>query len=335
VNRFSILLLPAAVVALGSLLCIDAGQQSASAQTSPDVSNAPSLSAAAPQLPPNRSPIDFFRELLHQNPSERTQSLTNRSPESQKLILAKVREYESLSPEDCELRLRVTELHFYLVPLMNTPATNRAVQLAQIPSDTRKLVEDRLEQWDKLTLESQKDLLQNETTLRALSDMDPRSPEPTIAKLTEGQRAELEAGIRRWQGLSAEQRRGTVTRFQLFFELTEEEKQKVLGTLSEAERQQLDRTLDSFSKLTPLQRAQCVRSFEKFTSLSPDERQQFLKNAARWQALSPSQRQLWRDLVYNLSHQPPMPPAAGLPPVPPPGPGRLPPSPAGLTANTN
>ena len=67
------------------------------------------------------------------NAAERKQALTNRSPEGQKLILAKVREYESLPPDERELRLRVTELRWYLLPLMTAPATNRPAQLAMIP----------------------------------------------------------------------------------------------------------------------------------------------------------------------------------------------------------
>src|ERR1019366_7847670 len=79
-----------------------------------------------PPLPPAQSPISFFRDLLAMNGAERKQALTNRSPEGQKLILDKVREYESLPPDERELRLRVTELRWYLVPLMTAPATNRA-----------------------------------------------------------------------------------------------------------------------------------------------------------------------------------------------------------------
>ncbi len=275
--------------------------------------------AKFPQLPPTRSPVDFFRELLAQDPVERLRSLTNRPSESQKLILAKLREYELLSAEQRELRLRVTELHYFLVPLMSTPATNRAAQLVLIPADVRKLVEDRLGQWDTLSPESQRELLQNEATLGTLNSLathPPAQQKEFVTTLSPTQKADLEAGIRRWQALSDEQRRVTITRFNQFFDLTPQEKDKALATVSEAERQQIDRTLVTFEKLSPGQRAKCVRSFDKFASLSPDERQQFLKSAERWSVMSPSQRQLWRDLVYTLSRQPPMPQGTDLPPLP-------------------
>ena len=130
-----------------------------------------------PPLPLAQSPISFFRELLAMNPAERKQALTNRSPEVRSSILAKVREYESLKPDERELRLRVTELRWYLRPLMTAPATNRAAQLAMIPGRNRKLVEDRLREWDKLPPEVQKELLANEATIRYLTEIEGRTDE--------------------------------------------------------------------------------------------------------------------------------------------------------------
>jgi hypothetical protein len=55
-------------------------------------------------------------------PAERREFLANRSPEAQKLILAKVKEYEALRPEERDLRLWVTELRWYLLPLLESSA---------------------------------------------------------------------------------------------------------------------------------------------------------------------------------------------------------------------
>ena len=51
-------------------------------------------------------------------PDERENFLTNRPPEIRKRILAKVGEYEALDPDERELRLRATELRWYLMPLL-------------------------------------------------------------------------------------------------------------------------------------------------------------------------------------------------------------------------
>jgi hypothetical protein len=299
---------------------------------------APSPAAQLPQLPPVRSPVDFFRELLTKDPADQRASLTNRPPESQKLILAKIKEYQSLNPEQRELRLRVTELHYFLVPLMNSPATNRAGQLALIPTDVRKLVEDRLQQWDALSPEAQRELLQNEATLRTLSDLanQPAAQQKeSVVGLNPAQKTELEAGIRRWQALPDTQRHAIIERFNQFFDLTAPEKEKALSTLSDTERRQLDRTLVTFEKLSPMQRAKCVRAFDRFAKLSTEDRQRFLRGAERWTRMSPSQRQLWRDLVYGLSHEPPMPPGADQPPRPPSKQPPFPTVPNRMTATTN
>jgi len=258
----------------------------------------------APPVPVVKSPVDFFRKLLAMNPTQRVQALSERSPEARKQILAKVREYEVLRPDVRELRLKVTELRAYLLPLLNTAPGNRAAQLAAIPPEDLKLVEDRLRYWDALPSQNQAALLTNQMTIRRLTEFD----EGTNTNLSAGRRELLEAGIRQWQALSEEERQNIKGRFDQVFSLSEEEKGKVLRTLSAAEREQIERTLRRFGQLPPAQRAQCLANFEKFANLNLEERQQFLKNADRWNQLTPNERQAWRDLVQKLQPQPPLPP---------------------------
>ena len=87
-----------------------------------------------PALPRPRSPVDLFRQLLAMTPDEREVFLTNRSPQIRAGILAKVNEYEALDPNERELRLRATELRWYLLPLLQESPGNRAARLAQIPA---------------------------------------------------------------------------------------------------------------------------------------------------------------------------------------------------------
>jgi hypothetical protein len=277
----------------------------------------PAPRAPVPPLPLARSPISFFRELLAMNPVERVQALTNRTPELQAQILAKVREYESLKPEERELRLRVTELRWFLWPLMTAPVTNRVALLAMIPERDRELVVDRLREWDKVPPDVQKELLGIEPTLRYFAEIEGRSDaqrQQILNNISPARREMLEKGIQQWDSLSEDQRHRTLRRFNQFFELTAGEKEKALKTLSEPERQQIEKTLRTFGNLRPEQRARCIVSFAKFTSLSLEERQQFLKNAERWKLMSPSERQAWRQLVTRLP--PPLPPVRP-PPLPP------------------
>ena len=268
-------------------------------------------SVPLPPLPVMHSPVDFFRELLAMTPAERHQALTNRSPELRARLLSKLREYETLKPDEREVRLRATELRWYLVPLMSEPATNRAVRLALLPAELRPLIEERLQRWDLLPVPLQQELLNNEMTARYFGQLTAASKaekQKILGQLSPDRRAKLEAGIDRWRGLNETQRDQTLAGFNAFFELTPKEKTKALNTLSEAERQQMEKTLQAYAALTPAQRSQCLRSFEKFASLSLPERQMFLKSAERWQLMPPAERQAWRDLVRVVPLQPPLPP---------------------------
>jgi hypothetical protein len=272
-------------------------------------------SVPLPALPSAASPISFFRELLAMDPAGREQALTNRLPEVRKLIVAKVREYESLEPGEREMRLEVTELRWYLRPLMSAPATNRMTQLVMIPAPYRKLVEDRLQKWDSLPSDVQKDLLEHEATIRYLSEIEGRTDEQrrkALEAIPPAGRTVLEQGIDKYSSLPEDQRRKMLARFKEYFEFTAQEKQRALSTLPGPERGQIERTLRNFDNLPPDQREQCIRSLGKFAGLSLAERQQFLKSAERWKLLSPSERQVWRVLVRKLP--PPLPPP--LPPLP-------------------
>ena len=110
----------------------------------------------------------------------------------------------------------------------------------------------------------------------------------------------------------------TLAGFKDFFELTPQEKQRALSTVSEAEQKQMEKTLQTYEKLSPAQRLQCIRSFEKFAGMSLADRQAFLKNAERWKLMSPTERAAWRKLVTYAPLLPPMPVRpAQMPPMPP------------------
>jgi hypothetical protein len=318
----------AALLLFGGQLCwLAATAQTATNGPVPHETNAaparrpsspPPLPMAVFPPPTHTSPVTFFRELLAMSGAERKQALTNRSPESQERILAKVREYQALKPNERELRLQVTELQWYLLPLMSTP-TNRELRLASIPPPQRTLVEERLRAWDQLPPAEQKRLLENQATVRYLSEIEGLTTaqrREVLKSIPPGTQSMLEKGIVRWDEMSLKQRQTTLARFNQFFELTPAEKDKALKTLSPTERSQIEKTLQAYGTLSPAQRATAIRSFEKFARLSVEERQQFLKNAERWEALPPAERQAWRDLVRHLP--PP------LPPVPPPVPHVVP-----------
>ncbi|HEY5345995.1 MAG TPA: DUF3106 domain-containing protein, partial [Verrucomicrobiae bacterium] len=245
-----------------------------------------------PPIPKIQSPVDFFRQLLALTPAERLAALTNRPPEMRVKILAKVREYQALGADERELRLRATELRWYLVPLLRMSPTNRVTRLAMVPPEMQELVKSRLLQWDILPPPLHQEFLTNDSTLHYFARV---APTNTPAANPDQQKI---AG-----------------RFNQFFELTTAEKRLTLNTLSVAERAQMEKTLQSFEKLPPRQRLTCVRNYAKFAGMSGIERAAFLKNADDWSKMSPAERQTWRDLVKNVPLWPPMPtPTAIIPP---------------------
>jgi hypothetical protein len=238
-----------------------------------------------PNLPaPVHSPVDFFRQLLAMSPDKRAVALTNRSPEIRARILAKVDEYEALDPDERELRLRATDLRWWLTPLLRLPPAQRAARLATVPDDLRELVAVRLEQWSILPPPLQDEILDNEQALHYFS-LVPTTNSPAVT----------------------DDQHRIASEFNQFFELTPDEKEQTLNTLSEAERAQMKETLKSFDQLPPQQRLLCIRNYAKFASMSNDERAEFLKNAESWSKMSPKERQTWRDLVANVPDWPPMP----------------------------
>jgi hypothetical protein len=304
------------------ILCVAIALCCAAAPAQP-VTPAPANAANATQthIPPAptppRSPVDLFRSVLTMSPAERRDFLSQRPPEAQKLILAKIREYEGLTPELRELRLRVTELRWYLLPLLNTPAADRSARISAIqPNDLRELIETRLREWDKLSPEVQKEFLENESIIRFYFELAARTPGQRAEFATNDVGQSLQPGLGHWQNLSSQRRQEILRHFYQYFDLSAAEKRKTLETVSEPERVEIEKTLQTFGGLSPAQRIQCVRSFQKFASFTPEERRQFLQNAERWERMSPSDRQAWRNLVSNLSHQPPMPPGFEAPPLP-------------------
>jgi hypothetical protein len=294
---------------------------------------APSTNVFPPTPPVVKSPVELFRELLAASGAERKQLLADRSIESRQRIVAKVREYESLKPDEREIRLQVTELRYYLRPLMGQTSTERFDALRAIPDEKRALLESRLQEWDLLPESVRRELLDNEAAIAYFTEIESATEEQrrrTLENMSPARRQKLEMGLVYWRQMPEGQRRTILSRFNRFFELTPGERQRALATLSEAERQQIEKTLHAFGSLPSAQRAQCIRSFEKFASLSLEDRQLFLKNAEKWKVMTPEQRQSWRDLVSKLNIPPPLPPTGSIPPLPrnkKPGAQQLPPPP--------
>ena len=263
-----------------------------------------------------KSPVALFRELLAMSPQERREAIAIRPQETQNRILEKLNEYEILPNELREVRLRETELRWYLRPLMDEARTNRPAILARIPEELRGEVAERLRLWDLLPPDLQEQWKDNDLIASYFAqarNATPAQREEILRQISFSPERldDLKKEFDRWQAMSETDRQRAVAGFNKFFELTPNQKEKTLDSLSDDERQQIEQTLASYQNLTPKQRAQCISSFEKFARMSVAERQQFLKNAEQWRDMTPEERQKWRQLVIVAPILPP-----NLPPQP-------------------
>lgn len=291
-----------------------------------------------PPLPPVKSPVDIFRELLNQSPAERSKALADRPAASRQRLLEKLREYQGLPADERELRLRATELRWWLLPLMREQPTNRVARLNNVPSHLRQLIDERLTVWDLLPPPFQQSQLANEDVadlFTRVQGLTPQQREAILNGLPANRQKELQAGLERWTAMSPAERRETCQQFDRYFELGARDREKVLSSISDTERQQMERTLRSFDKLPREQRITCIRSFEKFVGMDAAERLQFLKNAERWEKMTPAERESWRKLVQRVPEFPPLPKNFGAPAgAPPPMPRNLPPATPPVVTNT-
>jgi len=185
-----------------------------------------------------------------------------------------------------------------------------------LPEDDRKIVEERLRHWDRLTPAAQQQGLANEKTLLSVLWFGANTlTKPKGTPPTPGAEKALKHApeVRRWNELSAERQRRMIGSFEKFLEQPNQEKQRTLMAFPEEERKRMEETLQAFENLPQSQRRLCIESFSKFASLSPEERGQFLKNAERWQAMTASERQAWRKIVTELPPQPPEPAGKRVP----------------------
>ncbi|MEY4387155.1 MAG: hypothetical protein RLY20_2438, partial [Verrucomicrobiota bacterium] len=256
-----------------------------------------------------RSPVQVFRELLSVSDSEREEMLNLRPPGMREPIEAKVKEYLALPANERELRLQATELRYYLTLLL--PMTNWSKVVTQIAEPMQTVVRDRLAQWQVMPPDMCTNLIENERVVSYFSQLGTLTSaqrKALLEALPSAQRTQLEADIQAWQAKPEAERRQAFLQFKQFFTFNAEEQKKALSHLSEAERDAMQTTLETFAELSEEKRQICIRSFEKFANMSLGERQEFLKKADAWRRMTPAERAEWQKVVRAVPDLPPLPP---------------------------
>src|SRR5436190_1673905 len=270
---------------LSLILCCVAATQ---AQTNlPAAVTAP----GSPLMPPN--PVDTFRKVLAMAPAERERFLLALTPEKRQIVMLKLDEYQGLSAEQREERLRALQARALIRYLIRLPMSNRVERVASLQGMDRKVVEERLALWDQLAPELQKEVLTNEFAIRYIARS--RVYNPALPPFP-GVDPKIQEQVSHWANLSKADRTEVLKNFQMFLEdLSEKERAQVM-----AERQDM-KSLGSVASLTKEQRERYIAGFKRFAALTPEERQRFLMNAAYWLNMTPEQRETWRVLAKKLS----------------------------------
>jgi hypothetical protein len=286
---------------------------------------------------PHLTPVAYFRGLLGMSQAERERLLAAKPAQERALVLAKLREYDAMPRDVREARLFQTELHWYLLSLLPLdPAKRRPAVLKSISPLYQPAILQQLQEWDQLSAEMRKALLEKESFLLTYLQWRGHSPQAQadlLNKLPPDQRARWTEELTRWEGMPERRRDELCAAFRRFFGSTGEQREQTTQGLTDAERRQMEQTLKTYASLPPDTQRVCLNSFSKFARMSQGERNQFLQNAAKWEAMTPSERELWRMLV---THLPPLPPDIYQPQSPPMPPGwHAPPVDHGRLSMTN
>ncbi|MBL6763615.1 MAG: hypothetical protein ISQ14_01565 [Verrucomicrobiae bacterium] len=278
---------------------------------------------AATPLPPHpltdpgtyRSPLEFFRKLLVMDVPARDAELRKLSPGSRAALQGKIAEYAALSPGERELRLRATELRYFLRPLLGIGSELRGRAVAVMPEEFRALVAARLDQWDRLDAATRKAILDNEWMLLGVLRIGPQFAATAVsAESARGDATALQERLRAWQGLSVAKQAELLERFNRFFSLNAREKEQVFERLPEYQRIKVFATIEEIRELPEGERLACMDALRRFVDMNAIERATLIRNAELWRGLSGTERQAWRMVVQKF---PPMPPGIEMPPLPP------------------
>lgn len=264
----------------------------------------------------SRSPMENFRRLLALTPEARELDLADKSEGFRSMLLGKLKEYDALTPEQQELRIQSTELRFDMMYLLGASPERRAEKLERMSEDRRKLVLDRLEQWDKLPAELQEEVKEHQSTLHYVTRVDAApdaAKEDVFAGMSLEHRERVKARIAEVNAKPKEQRARMIDNFHKLFDLSDKEQESILQKLNQSERAKVEQKLAEFEKLSPDERKRCMDSARRFNNLSADDQARFMATAERWEKMSEEERNTWRNLIKQM---PPLPPDFG-PPLPP------------------
>lgn len=249
-------------------------------------------------------------------PEEREAALASRSAERREAILRKVAEYEAMPARIRENRLRVTQIHYYLMPLLQAGMDQREPLMRVIPEGDRDFIQRRLELWDAMPADIQAAVLEHKKLLSWFVRQEMESeadPVPGGRNDNKGFRQM----VSRWETLPLDQRQAVYRHFHRFFELSPKEQEDALAALPQPDRRRIRPAVETLRELPDGERQRTVSAYLKLARMSGTERREFLRSLREWQRLSQDERAAWRRLAQELPPLPPgLAPSRSEPPLP-------------------
>jgi Protein of unknown function (DUF3106) len=262
-------------------------------------------------------------------PAQQEAWLTNRPAQVRPQLQSKIQEYEAMTPQARESVLRATELHEYLAYFVNTAPPNRSAQLAQVPSEYRAAINEKLKEFDVLPPELQKEVLAGKSTASYFLNPGPALT-GTVHPVPPPPMLPPPGALQYLNRLPPGDRQKMYTSFRHFFDLNNDDRQKILATLPAEERARVEKTLHELESLPPEQRDHGLQSVSLLAGMTDEQRQAFFQNAALWEKLPQTERQTWRKVVTHLPPLPPLPDPYAVRAVP-----AITSSPNGFSVTTN
>ena len=280
----------------------------------PALAGGTAATTASTNFPPSplfQPKTELFRKILAMTPAEQEAWLTNRPAAVRSQLAGKIREYEAMTPDSRESVLRATELHEYLAYFVKVAPAARASQLAQVPKEYRATINMKLREFDVLPPDLQKEVLAGRSTANYFLNPAPlwagaAHPAHPTAPMPPPLPQPREA-LQYLNRLPPDERRKMYTSFEHFFDLNNDDRQKILATLPADERARVEKTLHDLESLPPEQRDRGLKSISMLAKMTDEQRAAFFQNAAVWEKLPPVEQQTWRKVVTHLPPLPPLP----------------------------
>ncbi len=258
------------------------------------------------------------------NSEDREKARSGKSDKQRSYLRRELQKYDEMPKEERETELQKLRVWYYVRDLVKHPVESRKDAVAVLPENERALVEVRLRRWDLLPQDLQKEIMENERTIRYVVQLDGLSRQEQKeleATLPPNLRKSWDEKLDGWHAIPPERRQRIYAQFQKFFELSPRERAKVLETLPQQDREQAEKSLlvvQEIEKLSPAERATCLDSLKNFFETPPKSDQLYyqLEKIQRWKAMSTKEKSVLKKIhgVLPPGLEPPIPGVTSQPP---------------------